>query len=89
MLYVPLVGLQCVIVVFPDHTHLRFAANPSNPAHEVSFPPKYVDLYEKKPKSIKIIWYQNFTILRIYQYETSKYLKTFYTKHSNLVFKTT
>ena len=24
-LKVPLVGLQCVIVVFPDHTHLLFA----------------------------------------------------------------
>ena len=23
----PLVGLQCVIVVFPDHTHLLFAMN--------------------------------------------------------------
>ena len=25
---VPLVGLQCVIVVFPDHTHLLFGQNP-------------------------------------------------------------
>ena len=31
----------------------RLAANPSNPAHEVTFPPNYVDLYEQKPKSIK------------------------------------
>ena len=23
-LTVPMVGLQCVLVVFPDHTHLRF-----------------------------------------------------------------
>ena len=29
------------------------AANPSNPAHEVSFPPNYVDLYEQKPIAIK------------------------------------
>ena len=29
------------------------AANPPNLAHEVSFPPKYVDLYEQKPKAIK------------------------------------
>ena len=29
------------------------AANPSNPAHEVTFPPNYVDLYEQKPKAIK------------------------------------
>ena len=28
-------------------------ANPSNPAHEVTFPPNYVDLYEQKPKAIK------------------------------------
>ena len=32
---------------------IRLAANPSNPAHEVSFPPNYVDLYEQKPKAIK------------------------------------
>ena len=27
---------------------IRLAANPSNPAHEVTFPSNYVDLYEKK-----------------------------------------
>ena len=27
--------------------------NPSNPAHEDSFPPRYVDLYEQRPKAIK------------------------------------
>ena len=32
---------------------LRLAANPSNPAHEVTFPPNYVNLYEQKPKAIK------------------------------------
>ena len=32
---------------------IRLAGNPSNPAHEVAFPPKYVDLYERKPKAIK------------------------------------
>ena len=32
---------------------IRLAANPSNLAHEVSFPPNYVDLYEQKPKAIK------------------------------------
>ena len=31
---------------------IRLAANPSSPAHEVTFPPKYVDLYEQKPKAI-------------------------------------
>ena len=32
---------------------IRLAANPSNPAHEVTFPPNYVDLYEQKPTAIK------------------------------------
>ena len=30
---------------------IRPAANTSNPAHEVSFPPRYVDICEKKHKS--------------------------------------
>ena len=50
---------------------IRLAANPSNPAHEVSFPPKYVDLYKKKPKSNKlIIWHLENSTLRICQYQT-------------------
>ena len=32
---------------------IRLAADPSNPAHEVTFPPNYVNLYEQKPKAIK------------------------------------
>ena len=32
---------------------IRLAANPSNPAHGVTFPPNYVDLYKQKPKAIK------------------------------------
>ena len=32
---------------------LRLTANPSNPAHVVTFPPNYADLYERKPKAIK------------------------------------
>ena len=32
---------------------IRLAANPSNPAHEVTFPPNYVNLYEQKHKAIK------------------------------------
>ena len=32
---------------------IRLASNPSNPAHEVTFPTNYVDLYEQKPKAIK------------------------------------
>ena len=31
---------------------IRLAENPSNPAHEVIFPPKYTDLYESKPNYI-------------------------------------
>ena len=29
---------------------IRHAANPSNPAHEVTFPPNYVNLYEENLK---------------------------------------
>ena len=32
---------------------IRLAANPSNSAHEFTFPPNYVGLYEQKPKAIK------------------------------------
>ena len=32
---------------------ISLVANPSNPAHEVKFPPNYVDLYEQRPKAIK------------------------------------
>ena len=32
---------------------IRLATNPSNPAHEVSFPPNCVDFYEQKPKAFK------------------------------------
>ena len=31
---------------------IRLAAT-SNPAHEVTFPPNYVNLYEQKPKAVK------------------------------------
>ena len=30
---------------------IRLAANPSNPAHEVTFPPNYVDLYKQQEMS--------------------------------------
>ena len=32
---------------------IKLAANPSNPAHEDTFPPNYVDLYEQKHKAFK------------------------------------
>ena len=38
-------SLQCAI---------RLAAYPSNPAHKVTLPPNYDDLYEQKPKVIKL-----------------------------------
>ena len=52
---------------------IRLAAYPSNPAHEVAFPPNYVELYEQKPKAMQYIWHQNFTTFRIYQNHTTKY----------------
>ena len=32
---------------------IRLAANPSNPAHEVTFPPNDIDLYGETTKAIK------------------------------------
>ena len=32
---------------------IRLAANPSNPAFEVTFPPQFQDYYERKPSAIK------------------------------------
>ena len=32
---------------------IRLAANPSNPSHEVTFPPNFVELYEQKHKAVK------------------------------------
>ena len=37
----------------------------------------------------KNLWHQNFTTLRICQYQTKKYWRTFYTKYSSLVYETT
>ena len=34
-------------------SHTSWGADPSNPAHEVTFPPNYVNLYEQIPKAIK------------------------------------
>ena len=51
---------------------IRLAVNPSNPTHEVTFPPHYVDLYEQKPL-IKSFGLRYFTTLRIYQDQTTKY----------------
>ena len=32
--------------------YIRLAANPSNPAFEVTFPPKFQEYYERKPNAI-------------------------------------
>ena len=32
---------------------IRLAANPSNPAFEVTFPPQFQEYYERKPNAIK------------------------------------
>ena len=41
------------VLVRDNYWAIRLAANPSNPAHEVTFPPNYVDLNEQNPKAIK------------------------------------
>ena len=51
---------------------IRLAANPSTPAHEVSFPSKYVDLYAKKPKFTKPFEIKNSTFI-ICHYQISKH----------------
>ena len=53
---------------------IRLADNPSNPAHEVTFPPKYTDLYENNLNQIilshlvlefYLSWNQRILILKI------------------------
>ena len=34
---------------------IRLAANPSNPAHEVTFPPNYDDLYEENSLALVML----------------------------------
>ena len=52
--------------------YIRLAANPSTPTHEVSFPPTYAYLYEKKTKSIKAFGL-SFATIGIFKYQTTKY----------------
>ena len=68
---------------------IRLAANPSNPAHEVTFPPNYVDLYEQKPKAIKSFGIRISPILESANIKPQNIEKTFYTKYSCLVYETT
>ena len=68
---------------------VRLAANPSNPAHEVTFPPDYVDLYEQMPKAIKSFGIRISPLLESANNKPQNVEKTFYTKYSSLVCKTT
>ena len=68
---------------------LRLAANPSNPAHEVTFPPNYVNLYEQKPKGIKSFGIRILPLLESANIKPQNIEKTFYTKYSSLVYETT
>ena len=67
---------------------IRLAANPSNPSHEVKFPPNYVDVYEQKPKAIKSFGIRISPLLEAANIKPQN-VKTFYTKYSSLVCKTT
>ena len=73
-------GVLSIINKLPLQYVIRLAANPSIPAHEVAFPPKYVALYEQKPKTIKSFGIRTSPLL-----ESTLYWKTFYTKYSSLV----
>ena len=68
---------------------IRLAANPSNPAHEVTFPPNYVYLYEQKPKAIKSFGIRFSPLLESANIKPQNIEKTFYTKYSSLVYETT
>ena len=68
---------------------IRLAANLSNPAHEVTFPPNYVHLYEQKPKAIKSFGIRISPLLESANFKTQNIEKTFYTKYSSLVYETT
>ena len=68
---------------------IRLAANPSNPAHEVTFPPNYVNLYEQKPKAIKSFGIRISPLLKSANIKQQNIEKTFYTKYSSLVYENT
>ena len=68
---------------------IRLAAYPSNLAHEVTFPPNYVDLYEQKPKAIKSFGIKILPLLESANIKPQNIEKTFYTQYSSLVYETT
>ena len=67
---------------------IRLAANPSNPAHEVTFPPNYVDLYELKRKAIKSFDIRITPLLESANIKPQNIEKTFYTKYSSVLCET-
>ena len=68
---------------------IRHAVNPSNPAYEVTFPPKYVDVYGQKPKAIKSFGIRSSPLLESTNIKPQHVEKTFYTEYSCLVCETT
>ena len=52
---------------------MRHAANPSNPVHEFTIPPNYVDLYEQNLKLLNHLASEFHHSLRICQYQITKY----------------
>ena len=68
---------------------ISLAANPSNPAYEVTFPPNYVDLYEQKPKAIKSFGLRISPLLESTKIQPQNIEKKIYTKYSSLVYETT
>ena len=64
---------------------LRLAANPSNPAYVVSFPPKHVDVYEHKPKAIKSFGIRILSLIESANIKPQNIEKTFFTKYFSLV----
>ena len=64
---------------------IRLNANPSDPAHEASFPPNHVNLYEQKPKAMYSFSIRISPLLESTNIKPRNIEKTFYTKHSSLM----
>ena len=67
---------------------IRLAANPSNPAQEVTFPPNYVDLYDHKAKAIKSFGIRISPLLESANIKPQNIEKNIF-KYSSLVYETT
>ena len=66
---------------------IRIAENQSNAAHEVTYQPKYIDLYESKPNFIKSFRVETLPVLESANINFKNIEKNFYTKCTCLVFK--